>query len=169
MSTARDLFTTRGYEGTKIADISDSLGVSKAAVSYYFRTKDTFLDELVEPFVRRVEALIEESHDSRWPTGVRMTLAAYLEILIDDAQIARWVDSDLAVQAEHHFGDRLQAINEALVSLITNHDPTDAKRVRAFAVLGGLWRPVLQMSEDGLREHRHELLDAAMVSYAPLS
>ena len=56
VDTARNRFTTLGYDGTTIGDLATELDISKAAVAYYFPTKDTFLDEFVTPFVEVDEA-----------------------------------------------------------------------------------------------------------------
>jgi AcrR family transcriptional regulator len=43
LDVALDLFTERGYENTSLRDIADSLGVTKAAVNYYFPRKEDLL------------------------------------------------------------------------------------------------------------------------------
>jgi len=169
VDAAREHFLARGYEGTKIGDIAATLGISKAAVSYYFRTKDTFLDELVEPLVSKLEAVVLHHTDSEWPNGVAQLLDAYLDVLLADAEIARWVDTDIAVQAEHHFGERLRAITDQVVNTISAGNGCVTERIGALAVLGGIWRPLLELDTENLRVHRREVLRAAMVSYREIA
>ncbi len=165
VSTARAHFLKQGYEGTKIGHIADALEISKAAVSYYFPTKDSFLDELVEPLVARLESAVETNTDSTWPAGASALLQAYLDALLTDVEIARWVDTDVAVRAEHHFGDRLDGITAGFVSTLTGGSRRVVDRLRALSVLGGIWRPLLELDERQLTRHRDELLAAAMSSY----
>jgi AcrR family transcriptional regulator len=43
LDVALDLFAERGYEKTSLRDIADSLGVTKAALNYYFPRKEDIL------------------------------------------------------------------------------------------------------------------------------
>jgi AcrR family transcriptional regulator len=44
LDVALDLFTEHGYDGTSLREIADQLGISKAALYYYFQSKeDIFL------------------------------------------------------------------------------------------------------------------------------
>jgi TetR/AcrR family transcriptional regulator, regulator of cefoperazone and chloramphenicol sensitivity len=164
-AVARQLFVARGYDGTKISDIASALGVSKAAISYHFPTKDSFLDEFVEPFVGRLEQVVAGHEFDR--ASLTDLVGQLLDVLLVDIEVSRWVDSDLAVKAEHHFGDRLNDINARLVAAITGDDPTPKARICALAVLGGVWRPVLVASPQDLRACRATLLDAAVRCYSP--
>ena len=40
LETANDLFVSKGYHGLSMREISDALGVSKAALYYYFKDKE---------------------------------------------------------------------------------------------------------------------------------
>lgn len=40
LATAKDLFVNKGYHGLSMREISDALGVSKAALYYHFRDKE---------------------------------------------------------------------------------------------------------------------------------
>jgi len=54
LETAKNLFVTKGYHGMSMREISDALGVSKAALYYHFEDKEelflailkTYLDEM---------------------------------------------------------------------------------------------------------------------------
>ncbi len=169
VTTARQLFLEHGYEGTKIGDIAAALEISKAAISYYFPTKDAFLDELIEPLIARLETIIADHHDTTWPEGVHSLLASVLEALLDDIEIARWVDTDIAVRAEHHFGDRLGALNDHIIRTITQGSTDPVALIGAAATIGGIWRPVRELDLDHLRDHTTHVVEAAMMSYAPIS
>ncbi len=164
VDVARSLLLSQGYEGTKIGDIADTLGVSKAAVSYYFPTKDTFIDELVEPFVQALEDAVSANTNAASSDGVRSALAAYLEVLLDHVDVARWVDTDVAVQTAHDVGRRIDAASDQLVATITGNRRSTSARIAGYATLGGIWRPVLSLDANELRKHQGELLDAALAS-----
>ena len=46
LAVARELFTRRGYDKTSLRDIAERLGITKAALYYYFERKEDILLEL---------------------------------------------------------------------------------------------------------------------------
>jgi AcrR family transcriptional regulator len=46
LEVARELFTERGYDKTSLRDIAEQLGITKAALYYYFERKEDILLEL---------------------------------------------------------------------------------------------------------------------------
>lgn len=156
---ARARLLQLGFEGTTFGDLAGDLGVSKAAIAYYFPAKDTFLDEFVTPFLDALEVAVSATDD---PRGV---VAAYLETLVAHHDVAVWVDTDPAVQHHDVFGTRLRAINDRLTAAVTGASSERRDTIRALAVLGGLWRPTRQLDASELRAHFDEIVDAALASY----
>ena len=74
---ARSRFTSNGYEGTSIGELASQLGISKAAIAYYFPTKDTFLEEFVGPFLDQLESRVESAESGE------DALSSYLRTLIE--------------------------------------------------------------------------------------
>src|SRR5947209_16063232 len=48
LEAAAKLFAQRGFGGTNLQDIADSLGISRPALYYYFKSKEEILASLVE-------------------------------------------------------------------------------------------------------------------------
>ncbi|HTC67955.1 MAG TPA: helix-turn-helix domain-containing protein, partial [Acidothermaceae bacterium] len=44
LDTARQLFRDQGFSGTSMRDLSESLGITTAALYYHFDGKDAILD-----------------------------------------------------------------------------------------------------------------------------
>lgn len=61
LRTARRLFAERGYDGTSLQQIADAMGVTKANVYYYFRTKEVLLQALLEPFLSALAELLDQA------------------------------------------------------------------------------------------------------------
>jgi AcrR family transcriptional regulator len=59
LAVALELFAERGFAGTSVRDISEALGVSKAALYYHFTSKDEILDAVVTPVIDRVETFAQ--------------------------------------------------------------------------------------------------------------
>ena len=159
VDAARDRFTTLGYEGTTIGDLASELGISKAAVAYYFPTKDTFLDEFVTPFV---DALAERVAAA---DGRVEAVRAYLGVIVEHHDLAIWIDTDPAIQNDLRFGGRLSEINRVVTKHFTGPSRKRADSIRALGVLGGLWRPAREITTDELITHFDEIVDAAVASY----
>ncbi len=60
LDTARRLFAERGYDATSLQEIADAMGVRKANVYYYFKTKSALLAELLGSFTAPLDALLDE-------------------------------------------------------------------------------------------------------------
>jgi AcrR family transcriptional regulator len=59
LDTALELFTRQGYDKTSLRDIADQLGITKAALYYYFERKDQLLVELHGRFEALGENLLD--------------------------------------------------------------------------------------------------------------
>ncbi len=63
-------FTRRGYDATSVAELAAATGMSKAAVSYHFRTKNDLLHAVADPLLDSLDALVD-----RHPTDTALARA----------------------------------------------------------------------------------------------
>jgi AcrR family transcriptional regulator len=169
LTAALDAFTGRGYDATSIAELATSTGMSKAAVSYHFPTKNDLLHAVADPLLDSLDALLQRHPPAPgWPEQVHALLRDYLATLTQHRQVAAWVDTDKAVLNHPQIGARLHHNTERVCQAITAHtaDGT-AATVRATAALGSLWRPLRTLTPAQLDTHRDALLHAAMSGCAP--
>ena len=76
LAAALDGFATHGCEVTTVAELAAATGMSKAAVSYHFRTKDDLLHALADPLLDRLDALIARHRRTpEWSDQVRSLLS----------------------------------------------------------------------------------------------
>jgi len=168
LAAALDGFTRRGYDATSVAELAAATGMSKAAVSYHFRTKNDLLHAIADPLLDSLDALVDRHPTTPdWPGGVRALLEDYLTTLTDHSQIAAWVDSDKAVLNHPQIGARLHHNTERMCHAITGSTADGAATVRAMAALGSLWRPIRTLTPVQLATHSDALIDAAMAGCAP--
>ena len=159
----------RGYDATSVAELAAATGMSKAAVSYHFRSKTDLLHAAADPLLDSLDALVDRHPTTpHWPDGVRALLEDYLTTLTNHSQIAAWVDSDKAVLNDPQIGARLHHNTERMCQAITGStaDGT-AATARATAALGSLWRPIRTLTPAQLATHRDALLHTAMAGCAP--
>ena len=169
LRAALDGFTQRGYDATSVAELAATTGMSKAAVSYHFRTKNDLLHALADPLLDSLDALVDRHPPApHWPGGVRALLGDYLTALTEHSQVAAWVDSDKAVLNHPQIGARLHRNTDSICQAIAaaTADGT-AAAVRATAALGSLWRPLRTLTPAQLATHRDALIHAAMAGCAP--
>jgi AcrR family transcriptional regulator len=160
-------FRVSGFVGTSIADLAGALGVSKAAIYYHYRSKDTLLHRLVDPLLDAIDACIHD-HTTPAPTP-RQLLGAYLTVLLDHREVVPLVATDVAVLNHPSIGPRLRAQNQQLQSLLTAPDTSALARLRAEAALGAIWRPLIAEPPLDLTDptHQHTLIDAALAALQP--
>jgi AcrR family transcriptional regulator len=160
-------FRVGGFVGTSIADLAGALGVSKAAIYYHYRSKDTLLHRLVDPLLDAIDACIHDhTTPARTPRGL---LGAYLSVLIAHREVVPLVAADVAVINHPSIGPRLRAQNQQLRTLLAAPDTSPLARLRAEAALGAIWRPLITDPPVDLTDptHQHTLVDAAVAALQP--
>lgn len=153
-------FVDRGCEATSVADIADTVGVSKAAISYHFPAKDDLLAAVAEPLLAPLERLLEEADGD---ADVERFLAGYLDVLLAHPERARWLDGDRGVLASPRLGPRLEALQRATRTLLLT--ASDASEALAISALGALWRPIRQLGDEA-EDDRDNLVAAAVATLA---
>ncbi len=83
LEAAQDLFTEKGYEKISLREIAEAVGITKAALYYYFPTKEKLFEELVRPLFevqREGMVLLEEHPDPEvWAVAIPAILDWILE------------------------------------------------------------------------------------------
>lgn len=54
ISVTETLIAQKGFEGLRIRDIADHIGVNNGTIHYYFKTKDTLIQAVVESIVHQL-------------------------------------------------------------------------------------------------------------------
>jgi AcrR family transcriptional regulator len=160
-------FRVGGFAGTSIADLATTLGISKAAIYYHYRSKDALLHRLIDPLLAAIDAFVD---DTEVPAGsarpARPLLAGYLGVLLAHREVVPLVASDLAVLNHPRIGPRLSAQNQRLRALLVGADTSVPAMLRAEASLGAIWRPLVAEPRLDLSDpaHQQALIDAAVAA-----
>ncbi|MBU2667069.1 TetR/AcrR family transcriptional regulator [Actinoplanes bogorensis] len=157
LSVALELFARQGYQATSLREISERLGVTKAAVYFHFRTKPEILTALLRDYADSIAALAadaEAGHDQedvlrryaalqqKWGLGLVLLLQQnYREIR--DLPIRDEVRSvtDSLVRALAPAGDHLRArlaLTTFQVAATNEEADDDAALALALEVLRGV-------------------------------
>jgi AcrR family transcriptional regulator len=120
---ALQLFAEQGYEKTSLREIAERLGVTKAALYYYFKSKEDIVASLVEDYMAELDELIAWGKDRPRTAATRAEIVSrYLHIVADGAAVFRMLHqnqaavSSLASAKERGalFRERIDALTELL-------------------------------------------------------
>jgi AcrR family transcriptional regulator len=160
VEVARNLFCARGYERTPLRAVSDSLGVTKAAIYYHFKAKEDLLVAILGPVLDRIDSLIDAAGDGfESPAEIRLFLGRYLDELAGDAGIVALL-RDPGV-AESRLGGRFISQHARMRALLgAGTDP--ASVIRTTTALRGLELAVIEFGDAHPDAVRETALDIAL-------
>jgi AcrR family transcriptional regulator len=141
---AEELFTTQGYDKTSLRDIAERLGITKAALYYYFARKEDILLEL-HLRLHRFGAEILDDYE-RIPVGPERYAAwpALMDRLIDGLMQNRSLmllhrHNHSAIQALHENAENgldNDEMDERTARLLSTSELTTEQRIRMAAAAG---------------------------------
>ena len=163
LTVANELFTEQGYEGTSLREISDRLGITKAALYYHFRSKDEILTTLLNPFFVLLDDLLGRLEDARDVEAWADALTWMVTKIFDYLDFFRLMGSnrhvvELVLESIEHDHTEMHARIEAAAHAAAS---SVAEEVRMIAALGAVtgfddWAPTLLKHADPL-VLQHEL------------
>ncbi len=83
LETALDVFSTRGYHATRVADIIDAAGVSRGTFYLYFESKSAIFVELLEGLLTHLRANIVGVETAPGSPPLEEQLVAMVALLLD--------------------------------------------------------------------------------------
>jgi AcrR family transcriptional regulator len=134
------LFAEQGYEKTSLREIAERLGVTKAALYYYFKSKEDIVRSLVEDYVAELDQLIAWGNTQPRTAAARAEIIRrYLRIVANGAEVFRMLQQNqAAVSSLAHAKERGELFRErmdALTDLLTEPPGTLRDQVRAASCL----------------------------------
>src|SRR6202020_18082 len=94
---ALELFAEHGYEKTSLREIAERLGVTKAALYYYFKSKEDIVRSLIEDYVAELDDLIAWAQAQPRSSATRAEIVRrYLHIVASGAEVFRMLQQNQA-------------------------------------------------------------------------
>lgn len=86
LETAARLFEEKGYAGTSVGDIAGELGVTKAAIYHYWRSKEELLEEIQDRALGLLREKLDrlENEENPYSTRLEATVAAYIDAVLEN-------------------------------------------------------------------------------------
>jgi AcrR family transcriptional regulator len=139
-TVALELFAEQGYGKTSLREISERLGVTKAAVYYHFKTKEEILVSLIEDFLAQVDDVVDWAQSQ--PAGLATryeVLRRYSELLGGrTTQLARFMQEGQAAIRDLAAGTEMRKRLDRLVGILTTPGQPLPSQLRARVALMAL-------------------------------
>jgi AcrR family transcriptional regulator len=134
------LFAEQGYEKTSLREIAERLGVSKAALYYYFKSKEDIVSSLIEDYVAELDELISWGKAQPRTAATRAEIVRrYLHIVAAATGVFRMLHQNQAavsgLAAAKRRGELFREQMDALVDLLAEPGAPISARVRAASCL----------------------------------
>jgi AcrR family transcriptional regulator len=166
---ALKLFAEQGYEKTSLREIAEHLGVTKAALYYYFKSKEDIVASLVEDYVAQLDGLISWAKGQPRTVETRAEIVSrYLDIVENGAEVFRMLQQNQAavsgLASAKERGELFKERMDSLVDLLTGPDATLAAQVRAATCLMSVSFGCMHYQRRTADKHelREALLDVAL-------
>ncbi|WP_405485139.1 TetR/AcrR family transcriptional regulator [Nocardia sp. NBC_00511] len=170
-AVALQMFATKGYDATTLAEIAEQVGYSKGALLYHFGSKDQLLGEILDPVSERIETLVDEltplPRPQRWDRTLSALVDLALRYRLEVACHGRLIDQ----LPEHPAVARWTSTAGAVNALLMDEEATVVDRIRVRFALVGLFHTPLRfpdVPENDLREVLSASLHAALVTITPV-
>ena len=139
-SVALELFAEQGYDKTSLREISERLGVTKAAVYYHFKTKEEILLSLIEDFLAQVDDVVDWAQSQPATAATRHeVLRRYSDLLGGrTTQLARFMQEGQAAIRDLAAGTEMRKRIDRLTGGGENADQPLPTQLRARVALMAL-------------------------------
>ena len=154
LDTARRLFVEHGFDATSLQMIADTMGVTKANVYYYFRTKIEILEALLDVSIAAFDAMLDTAETIRGKRARMVYLVdGFVEQVIANRAIAPLSQTDPGTRRHDRIKRTLDAQAERGLHLLFGDQPTVAEQAAYFMAtdLGPAIRRLPHLPDDELR------------------
>jgi AcrR family transcriptional regulator len=154
LQTARRLFNEYGYDAASLQMIADELGLTKAAVYYYFRAKADIRHELVRAELERLETLLDAAAAIRGRRArVEHLVNGFVDFFVESRRYGLMTSSDSAGKRES-LDEKPTGIRRRTLAVIFGDNPTAAERLAfsAVSLIPVYLAELADLSDDELRE-----------------
>jgi len=137
---ALQLFAEQGYEKTSLREIAERLGVTKAALYYYFKSKEDIVASLVEDYMAQLDELIAWGKEQPRTAATRAEIVRrYLHVVADGTAVFRMLHQNQAavssLASAKERGELFRERLDALIGLLTEPGAPLHDQVRAASCL----------------------------------
>lgn len=153
LAVALKLFSQRGYDATSLHDIAVEMGLTKAAVYYYYKTKVELLHAVCEPVEKTMSAVIDTAAQLKTRRQKIDAMATgFADVMVGQRDVMRVVANDPVMNGEMKV-TRVDELFDRAVRVLYGDAPTPDQvlSVHAVAGLGDAIAALPDLSDDEVR------------------
>jgi AcrR family transcriptional regulator len=137
---ALEMFAEQGYEKTSLREIAERLGVTKAALYYYFKSKEDIVRSLIEDYVAELDELIDWAKNQPRTADTRAEIVRrYLHIVANGTAVFRMLHQNQAavsgLASAKERGELFKERMDALIDILSPPGGTLRDQIRAASCL----------------------------------
>ncbi len=168
LDAALDVFSEHGFEGSSLQEIADRLDLTKAALYYYFRSKDELLEALVAPAIAGVEEILDAcSGEPDTPARRKEFMKQYLDYFLRQRRLIAYISRDLATLAHPAISAGNEERRARMEAILAGSDLDFNDQVRVTMAFGGMQAAIAQYPDADEAELRDALLEAGAALLKP--
>ena len=168
LDAALDVFSEHGFEGSSLQQIADRLDLTKAALYYYFRSKDELLKALVAPAIAGVEEILDAcSGEPDTPARRKEFMKEYLDYFLRQRRLIAYISRDLATLAHPAISAGNEERRARMEAILAGSDLDFSDQVRVTMAFGGIQSAIAQYPDADEAELRDALLEASAALLKP--
>jgi len=135
---ALELFVLHGYEKTSLREIADRLGVTKAALYYYYKTKDDIVVSCVEDYLAELDEVLAWGRiQPRTDETRREIIRRYAEVVLHRQAAMRFFQQNPSTE-RITIGSEFKNRMVELRGLLVDPDGPLTQHIRALAAIASL-------------------------------
>jgi AcrR family transcriptional regulator len=159
LDTARRLFAERGFDATSLQLIADTMGVQKANVYYYFRTKIAILEALLAGNIAAFDVMLDEAARLAGPARREFLVAGFVDQVVASRSISPLSRTDPGLRRDGRLAEALEAQAARGLALLYGDEPTDEQRAAYLMAtdVGPVVPRMTHLSDDELRKLLRDL------------
>jgi AcrR family transcriptional regulator len=140
LDTAQELFTEVGYESASLRAIAEQIGITKAALYYYFPSKEALLDALISPTFEFLRSVMPELAATTDVDEWTRLIGDVIDFLVANQGLYQLVRRNVGAihelaQASDSFAQH-DDVHQAFDDMAANRDIPLDKRIRLMAAIG---------------------------------
>jgi AcrR family transcriptional regulator len=137
---ALEMFAEQGYEKTSLREIAERLGVTKAALYYYFKSKEDIVRSLIEDYVAELDELIDWAKNQPRTADTRAEIVRrYLHIVANGTAVFRMLHQNQAavsgLASAKERGELFKERMDALIDILSPPGGALRDQIRAASCL----------------------------------
>lgn len=152
LSAAAELFSTKGFAGTSMSDLAQTLGLSKAAIYHHFEGKESIFQTLLQSTYKDLQDLVGKHKKIPSTDSEKLEiLRQFAEFMFSHRNVVRLALSEMQGEVTTHRPEGHAFLLQLQLNL-AGENPTSERNTRARIALGIIFLGIVPASPQELSD-----------------